>query len=167
MTRHLAKIIATLFLLIAGTAVLYAQGSVVRISGNVKNAKGEKLSYATVRLKDKSIGCITDNNGNFSFNGSVEQQTLIISSIGYEDFALPLSANTVFPLNVTLKEVTYEIDEVVIKPQKDNYSNKDNPAVELINEIIERKNSDNPFNNDYVSRERYETYVVALDNFTP
>ena len=153
----------TLFLLTAGTVVLYAQGSIVRISGNVKNGKGEKLPYVTVRLKDKSIGCITDHNGNFSFNGSVDHQTLIVSSIGFE---MPLSANTVFPLNITLKEVAYEIDEVVIKPQKEKYTKKGNPAVDLITEIIERKNSDNPFNNDYVSRERYETYVVALDNFT-
>ena len=165
MTRHIAKYIISVILLIAETALMFAQGP-VRISGSVKSTKGEKLPYVTVRLKDKSIGCITDHNGNFSFYGSVDQQTLIVTSIGYELFELPLSVNTVFPLNITLKEITYEIDEIVIKPQKEKYSNKGNPAVDLITEIIRRKNSDNPYNNDYVSRERYETYVVALDNFT-
>lgn len=147
--------------------MLYAQNSpVVRISGNVKDEKGEILSYATIRIKDTSTGCITDKNGNFSFNGRINGQTLIISSVGYQDCEIPLSSQTVFPLKITLKETSYEIDEVIIKPQKEKYTKKGNPAVELATEIIERKDRDNPFNNDYVSRDRYETFVVALDNFT-
>ena len=154
------------FLLIAGTVVLYAQGSTVRISGNVKDEKGQILSYATVRLKDTSTGCITDYNGNFSFNGNVDGQTLIVSSMGYQNREIQLSNKTTFPLNIVLKEVSYEIDEVIIKPEKEKYTKKGNPAVELASEIINRKDDDNPFNNDYVSRDRYETFVVALDNFT-
>lgn len=166
MIRLLGKTLATLFLLIAGTIMLYAQNSIVRISGNVKDEKGEILPYANIRLKGTSTGCITDHNGNFSFNGKIDGQILIVSSVGYHDCELELSNKTVFPLKITLKETTYEIDEVVIKPEKERYQRKGNPAVELASEIIKRKNDDNPFNNDYVSRERYETYVVALDNFT-
>ena len=69
MIRLLGKTLVALFLLMAGTISLYAQGTVVRISGNVKDEKGEILPYATIRLKDTSTGCITDYNGNFSFNG--------------------------------------------------------------------------------------------------
>lgn len=155
-----------LFLLIAGTVVLYAQGAVVRISGNVKDENGDKLPYANIRLKGTSIGCITDYNGNFSFNGRVDGQTLIVSSLGYDDYEIELSNKTVFPLKIVLSETTYVIDEVVIKPEKERYQRKGNPAVELASEIIKRKDEDNPFNNEYVSRDRYETYVVALDNFT-
>lgn len=155
-----------LFLLIAGTVVLHAQGAVVRISGNVKDEKGDKLPYANIRLKGTSTGCITDYNGNFSFNGRVDGQTLIVSSLGYDDYEIELSNKTVFPLKIILSETTYVIDEVVIKPEKEKYQKKGNPAVELASEIISRKDDDNPFKNDYVSRDRYETYVVALDNFT-
>ena len=162
----LRKTLIVLFLLIAGTVVLYAQGSTVRISGSVKDENGEILSYATIRLKDTSVGCITDSKGNFSFNGPVKGQTLIASSLGYQNCEIQLSDRTVFPLKITLKEVSYQIDEVVIKPGKEKYEKKGNPAVELITEIINRKEDDNPFNNDYLSRDRYETYIVALDNFT-
>ena len=155
-----------LFLLIAGTVVLHAQGAVVRISGNVKDEKGDKLPYANIRLKGTSTGCITDYNGNFSFNAKVDGQTLIVSSLGYDDYKIELSNKTVFPLKIVLSETTYVIDEVVIKPEKERYQRKGNPAVELASEIISRKDDDNPFKNDYVSRDRYETYVVALDNFT-
>ena len=166
MSAILRKTAYALFLLIAGTVVLYAQGAVVRISGNVKDENGDKLPYANIRLKGTSTGCITDYNGNFSFNGRVDGQTLIVSSLGYDDYEIELSNKTVFPLKIVLSETTYVIDEVVIKPEKERYQRKGNPAVELASEIIKRKDEDNPFNNEYVSRDRYETYVVALDNFT-
>lgn len=166
MRKILRKATIILFLLLAGTVVLLAQSQTVRISGNVKDTKGDVLPYATVRLKETSTGCITDYNGNFSFNGRVEGQTLIVSSMGYQDCEVALSRNTVFPLKIVLKETTYELDEVVIKPEKEKYQKKGNPAVELATEIINRKDDDNPFNNEYVSRDRYETFVVALDNFS-
>ena len=143
-----------------------AQNQVVRISGNVKDNNGEILPYATVRLKNTSTGCITDYNGNFSFNGKVTGQTLVVSSIGYKDYEVALSSKTVFPLKIVLEETSYEIDEVVIKPKRERYKKKGNPAVELATEIINRRNEDNPFENDYVSRDRYETFIIALDNFT-
>ena len=165
MTGLFKKIFATLFLLITGTVILLAQGT-VRISGNVKDVDGEPLPYTTVRIKDTANGCITDYNGNFSFNGKVDGQTLVVSSIGYQDYVLNLSSRTTFPLKIVLKPASYDIEEVVIKPKKERYVKKGNPAVELAEEIINRREHDNPFLNDYVSRERYETFVIALDNFT-
>lgn len=166
MSKILRKATVILFLLIAGTVVLFAQSQTVRISGNVKDTKGDVLPYATIRLKETSTGCITDYNGNFSFNGKVEGQTLIVSSMGYQDYEVALSSKTVFPLKIVLKEISYELDEVIVKPEKEKYQKKGNPAVELATEIIDRKDDDNPFNNEYVSRDRYETFVVALDNFS-
>lgn len=77
--------------------------------------------------------------GNFSFNSKTEGQTLVISSVGYEEFVLKLSKNTVFPLNVVLMTANYSIDEVIIRPEKEKYSNRENPAVRLIEEIISNK----------------------------
>lgn len=166
MSKILRKATVILFLLLAGTVVVFAQNQTVRISGNVKDTKGDVLPYATIRLKETSTGCITDYNGNFSFNGKVEGQTLIVSSMGYQDYEVALSSKTVFPLKIVLKEISYELDEVIVKPEKEKYQKKGNPAVELATEIIDRKDDDNPFNNEYVSRDRYETFVVALDNFS-
>ena len=158
------KIMILLLLSVFGIAESHAQ--VVRISGTVRDKDGNALPYTTVRLEGTTTGCTTDNKGNFSFNGKTEGQTLVISSVGYEEFVLKLSKNTVFPLNVVLMTANYSIDEVIIRPEKEKYSNRENPAVRLIEEIISNKNAQNPFNNDYVSRKRYETFVLALDNFT-
>lgn len=166
MNRICRSLIAILSVLLIGNSSALAQSQTIRISGNVTDNKGEVLPYTTVRLKGTSTGCITDYNGNFSFNGKVEGQTLVVSSIGYQDFVLDLSKGTVFPLKIALEPVTYDIQEIVIEPGKERYRKKGNPAVELANEIIGRKDNDNPFNENYVSRDRYETFVIALDNFT-
>ena len=85
----------------AGTVVLYAQGPTVRISGNVKDEKGEILPYASIRLKDTSIGCMTDSKGNFSFNGSIEGKTLIASCLGYENCEVLLTNKTYLKAQAT------------------------------------------------------------------
>jgi len=145
---------------------MFAQNGLTRINGNVKDENGEVLPYTTVRLKDTSTGCITDYNGNFSFNAKADGQTLVVTCIGYKDYEVKLSSRTRYPLNITLTSSAYDMEEVVIKPTRERYQKKGNPAVELITEIINRRNDDNPFNNEYVSRERYETFLIALDNFT-
>ncbi len=140
--------------------------SQVRISGNVKDSDGEALPYTTVRLINTTIGCTTDNNGNFSFMGPVNNQTLMISSVGYDDFVLELSSSMRFPLKVVLNATSYGLSEVEIEPEREVYKKKDNPAVELAKTLIDNKKKDNPYNNDFVSKNRYEKFVIALDNFT-
>lgn len=162
----LRKAAYALFLLLAGTNFLLAQNTTVRISGSVCDVYGNPLPYTTIRIENTANGCTTDNNGKFSFNAHIEGATLIVSSIGYEDFKLKMTSATKFPLNVILQPTVYDLQEVTIKPGKEKYVKKGNPAVELANEIISRRTKDNPFSNDYVSRDRYETFVVALDNFT-
>jgi hypothetical protein len=165
--NYLVKKYALLIAIIMMNAqAMFAQSSLTRISGNVKDENGEVLPYTTVRLKDTSTGCITDYNGNFSFNAKADGQTLVVSCIGYKDYEVKLSSRTSYPLKIVLRSSAYDMEEVVIKPTRERYQKKGNPAVELITEIINRRNTDNPFNNEFVSRDRYETFLIALDNFT-
>ena len=143
-----------------------SQKTLTRISGNVHDVIGNALPYTTVRINGSSTGCITDNNGNFSFNGNTDGQILVVTSIGYQDYTIQLTKETKFPIDIILEQAEYRIDEVVINPRKEKYSRRNNPAVDLIQEIIDRKDSDNPFNSSYLSRNRYENLTLALDNFT-
>lgn len=136
-----------------------------RISGNVKDENGEAVPFTTVRLKGTSIGCTTDNNGNFSFTGPVSNQVLQISAIGYEDVNIELDSGTRFPLKIQLNTATYAVDEIEIKPKRERYSRKENPAVDLVKEIIARKEAEDIRANEYFSRDRYEKLNIALDNF--
>ncbi|HZK04087.1 MAG TPA: DUF5686 family protein [Bacteroidaceae bacterium] len=156
------RVISFLFLIMMLT---HEMGAQVRVSGIVKDNNGEILPYTTVRIVDSSYGCITDNNGIFSFMGPVKGTTLLISSIGYQDVSIELSPSILFPLTITMEPTNYDLNEIQITSKRERYSKKDNPAVDLINILISKKREENPEMNSYLSKDRYEKFVVALDNF--
>ncbi len=155
--------IFSIAVILAGTFTI-AHGQ-TRISGKIVDENGNVVPYTTVRLKGTSTGCTTDNNGNFSFNGSVNGQTLLITAIGYQDYEVTLSSTTKFPLNIQLHTATYSVSEVEIKPKREKYVRRGNQAVDLVKELIEKKEAEDIRNNDYYSRNRYEKLNIALDNF--
>ncbi len=69
--------------------------------------------------------------------------------------------------NILLAPETYDLTEIIIKPEKERYSKKNNPAVDFVKHIIENKNANNPRNNDYYRYEHYEKLTLSLDEFSP
>ncbi len=56
----------------------------ITISGIVKSTEGEIVDFATVYLKDTSIGTVTDINGCYSFKVKSGKYVLVVSAVGYE-----------------------------------------------------------------------------------
>ncbi len=163
-TRTHIYILFTLALL---SLPLFAQekNNHTRIHGKVTDASTkEPLPYASVRIGKTSIGCSSDNNGNFSFNAELSD-TLIISCIGYSETRIALSSKTRMPIKAKLKPTDYALSELTVKPKKEKYSRKNNPAVTLARTIIERRNDNSPKNKEYYSCDRHEKLNVALNNF--
>ncbi len=139
----------------------------IRIYGSVTDAStNEAMPYVSVRIRKTSNGSSTDNNGCFSFYASALRDTLIVSSIGYEDERVPLSNRTKMPIKIKLKPTDYNLNEVVIKPKKEKYRKKDNPAVILVRNIIDRRDDNSPRRKEFYSRERHEKLNIALNNFS-
>jgi hypothetical protein len=90
------------------------------IKGNVTgNQNNLGLPYSQVHFKNASTGTITNEYGEFElhFNKSEMNDTLIISSIGYEPFSEPISKivsekYTIF----SLKEKPFTLNEVSVTP---------------------------------------------------
>ncbi len=155
-----------LLLSLLPTALLSQEaGEKVRVYGKISDAATDApLPYTSVRVRNTTNGCSSDNNGNFSFYTSL-QDTLIISSIGYKEERIPLSKNTKLPLNISMKAIDYTLSEVTIKPKKEKYSRKNNPAVTLVKEIIGHKDRNDIKNKTFYSRKRHEILNLALNNF--
>ena len=155
-----------MLLLIPTTLFAQEAGEKVRIYGKISDiATNEALPYTSVRVRNTTSGCSSDSNGNFSFYAPL-QDTLIISSIGYKEERIPLSKKTKMPLRITMRAIDYTLNEVTIKPKKEKYSKKDNPAVTLVRNIIERRNDNSTKTKPFFSRKRHETLNIALNNFT-
>ncbi|MBV2225560.1 MAG: SusC/RagA family TonB-linked outer membrane protein [Sphingobacterium mizutaii] len=82
-----------------------------KITGTVKDSKGEALSGATITLKGSRIKTQTDVNGNFELSDVPAGSTLTVTMIGFLNQDVPVTGNSV---NVVLSEDAQGLDEVVV-----------------------------------------------------
>lgn len=105
------KLPLRIFTLLCGmilTASAFAQQ--ITVNGHVKDATGEAVIGATIRVVGASGGTITDFDGNFTLNAN-RGDKISISYIGYEEAIVDAAPN----LNVLLKEdVAQSLNEVVV-----------------------------------------------------
>ena len=95
MKKKLITYLYLLLILIVPASIAAQEASKVRIHGKITDAATkEALPYASIRINKTSIGCSSDNRGNFSFYAPALRDTLIISSVGYTDKRIPLSSKT-------------------------------------------------------------------------
>ena len=59
------------------------------------------------------------------------------------------------------------LSEVVVKPKKEKYSRKNNPAVEFMKKVIENKKALKLEENDYYQYQKYEKMKMSLNDVTP
>lgn len=102
--RMILPLILGLFL---STGVFAQQ---ISVKGIVKDQMGEPIIGANVLVKGKTVGVITDINGNFNLSATASD-ILVISYIGYVTQEVKASAK---PITVTLKDDNKVIDEVVV-----------------------------------------------------
>lgn len=81
------------------------------ISGKITDSNGEAIIGASVVVKGTSNGTITDIDGKFTLSAP-SNATLIISYIGYKTIEIPADGKKA--LNITMKEDTEMLDEVVV-----------------------------------------------------
>ena len=148
---------------IGGNSSLYA---ITRVYGSVYDAiTQEAMPYVSVYLQNTTDGCQTDKDGHFSFLSEETKAILVVSSVGYEERHIPIGTQTKYPLRILLTPTTYELSEVEVKPERERYRRKENPAVNLVQSIIKRRESLRLDNLDYYNRDRHELLTIALNNF--
>ena len=136
-----------------------------QIQGTVKDAAGEPLPYVNIFYEGKGVGCISDIDGRFTVDKMVEWKELTFSSIGYATKVVPITAKTK-TLDVVLEELDHTLDEVVVKPKRQKYSRKNNPAVEMMKKVVANKRLDDLKLQDYYSYNVYQKLTLALNNIT-
>ena len=80
-------------------------------TGVVKDALGETIIGASVVVKGTTNGTITDFDGNFSIPGVKKGDIIQISFVGYQTQEIAWDGK---PLNITLKDDTQALEEVVV-----------------------------------------------------
>ncbi len=116
-----------------------------RVTGTVKNQKGETLPYASVFVKGTTTGTTTNSQGNYFLDLLPGDYTIICQYVGYAKIEKTVTVtNAAVTLNFDLAVQQTTMKEVVVR------ANAEDPAYEIIRNAIRKK----------------KDYVAPLDSFT-
>ena len=136
------------------------------IKGTVTDSiTGEALPYASLIFKGTTIGTATDMNGHFELTLPERTQMLEISYLGYKTKQMNITPQYSGRLDIGLSPYDIALQEVTVKPKKEKYSKKDNPAVEFVKQMIERRKENSPQNKNYYQYDQYEKILIGLNEF--
>ena len=162
----MGKRIVFIWLLLAFAWVAKSQNYMIK--GIVTDSiTGEPLPYVAVILKGTTIGATTDLDGAFTLSSSSKVRTLQVSYLGYTEKELKFVPGKAEHLKIQLAPTSINLSEVIIKPGKERYRKKDNPAVTFIKNAIARRESNDPRNHDYFRYDQYEKMVFAMNDYQP
>lgn len=118
-----------------------------------------------VTFPGTSIGSSSDNNGKYSITTTNTYTELKFSYLGYKPVTRIIIAGREQVINVKLQPDMQQLDNVNINAgKKTHYTNKDNPAVELIRQVIAHKNANRMESYDYTEYHQYEKMIFSFIN---
>ena len=137
-----------------------------RLEGMVTDSlTGEALPYVSVYLKGTSEGSTTDARGWYSFRTSRTEAVLTVSMVGYREYERVVRPAREGRIDIRLASTEYALDEIVVKPKRERYRRRNNPAVEFVRRMIEHRDDFSPGELDYWQRDRYEKTTFAINDF--
>ena len=149
---------------VTGISSAYAQKTI--ITGTVRDAvTKETLPYVSVFFNETRIGTQTDIDGNFRISTNDDYNKLKFNYVGYEVLYKTIMVGQTQKLDILLKSNAQSLNEVtIIAGKKVRYSNKNNPAVELIRKVIENKDKNQPKAYETVQYKEYEKMLFSMSN---
>ena len=103
------KIVLSMAAILFALTSVFAQNK--QVSGTVTGSDGLPIVGATVVVEGTALGTSTDLQGKYAL-AAPANGTLVFSFIGYEDTKIAVNGKT--SVNVTLKEASKSIDEVIV-----------------------------------------------------
>ena len=153
-----------LFLLLGCCVSVSAQNIQGVVTDSLTN---EPIPYLSVFYEGKGIGSITDNDGNYKVETRKGWNKLTFSAVGYVTKVVNIIPGVTKNLNVRMRSDDIMLDEVVVKPKREKYSRKNNPAVELMKKVIAHKKNNKLSENDYYQYNKYQKITMSLNDVTP
>ncbi|MDP1622479.1 MAG: DUF5686 family protein [Bacteroidales bacterium] len=137
------------------------------VKGKITDAvTGESLPVVAVVFVKTTTGTTSDTNGYYYLTGKNTSNTVQFSCLGYESLEMPVLTGKSQTIDIQLKPQSQQLNELVIKSKKSRYRNKNNPAVDLINQVIEHKDENRKEQFNTYRYEKYEKILFALSNLT-
>lgn len=148
---------------------VFVKAQETKVVGTVTDVSNHQpISYVTVMFNGTTIGTQTSDVGKFILRSTAAQSRIKVSFVGYKTTILDITPGKVQTVNIRLQPDAQQLSEVTIKAgKKTKYTNRDNPAVELIRQVIAHKNENRPGHYNYEEYKEYDRMVLALENVSP
>ena len=124
-----------------------------KVSGIVVDKTNQPIPFATVLFKKSNIGVVANEDGRFYIESPQKHTVLVVSSAGFSEREIYLEEAVVYNFKVKLNEAE-SLNEVVVFTGKT--SKKNNPALEILRKIWERKRKNGLYQFDQYQMEKYE-----------
>lgn len=158
-----------LFLLLTGKVITPTFAQTTAISGKVTDAvTRETLPFVTVSIVgDPSHKAVpTDEDGNYTLTVPEQFTQIQFKYVGYVSQVLTVLHGKPYKQNVALDVDASLLSEVVVKAKNYRYRNRDNPAVQLIRQVIENKDNNRLSGQEFAQYEEYEKVSLSLSNLS-
>lgn len=134
--------------------------SQTKVSGVVVDKKNQPVSYANIVFKGSNEGTVSDENGKFYLESTKNYTILVVAFVGFTTKDLDLEKLVTYNMKVVLNEEEM-LQEVVI--YKGKTSKKNNPALDILRKIWERKRKNGLRMFDQYQYEKYEKVEFDLN----
>jgi len=130
------------------------------VSGKVTDvSSGDPIPYANIVFVGTSIGATTDFEGNYLLKTSMPSDSLIVSYIGYKTKKKAVQKGAKQVINFQIEEDITKLQEVV-------FLAGENPAYEILRNVVRNKNKNDKRK---LAAYEYDTYTkieIDVDNLT-
>ena len=124
-----------------------------KVSGVVVDKTNQPIPFATIVFKKTNIGVVANEDGRFYIESPQKHSVLVVSSAGFSEREIYLEEAVVYNFKVKLNEAE-SLNEVVVFTGKT--SKKNNPALDILRKIWERKRKNGLYQFDQYQMEKYE-----------
>lgn len=127
------KILFSLLIIVSVLNFAFAQ---TKVSGTVLDQDNKPVSFANIIFKGSNIGIVSNEDGKFYLESDQSFTTIVVSFIGFNTREITLPKQVNYDLKIVLKgeEVLNEVKVFSGKTSK-----KNNPAIDILRKIWERK----------------------------
>ena len=158
--------IALLFIVLFSINDLSAQ-KLTTIKGKVIDAKTKlPLAFVDVILKGTYVGVSTDLDGQFIIQTKNPSDTIQVAYLGYKTIERPIQREKRQKMDFSMEEEGYQLDNVTIVGQKGRYRKKNNPAVDLMRNVIANRDKNKIESQDYYEFDKHEKLELDFNNIT-
>ncbi|MFV8367067.1 DUF5686 family protein [Flavobacterium sp. XS1P27] len=147
-----------LFFLLVSASAVFAQ---TKVSGIVVDKSNQPIPFANVVFKGSSEGIVTNEDGKFYLESQKSYSILLISSVGFSEKEIILDKLVNYNFKIQLSEAE-SLSEVVVFAGKT--SKKNNPALDILRKIWERKRKNGLYQFDQYQMEKYEKIEFDMNS---